>query len=102
MGLPNAPTAAHTGMRRSELIEARLEDIDLGNGIITVREKKRAKGTVTTRRVPLSKQLAAILKDYLAARNDSPYVFGYGQAMLSVQTTQKAFVRVLKGSNGTC
>jgi integrase len=95
---PMLATAAHTGMRRSELIRARVEDIDLANGVITVREKKRAKGMVSSRRVPVSKRLAAILKEYLATRHDSTYVFGYGGETLSVQTTQKAFVRVLKDS----
>ena len=95
---PMISIAAYTGMRRSELIRARVEDIDLANSVITVREKKRAKGTVTTRRAPISKHLAGILKDHLKSGQNSPYVFGYGKEVLSVQTTQKAFVRVLKDS----
>src|SRR5262249_52990167 len=41
---------------------------------------------------------APILAEHLKTREGSPYAFGYGQEMLSVQTTQKAFVRLHKGS----
>jgi len=95
---PMLMTAAHTGMRRSELMRMKPEDIDLKGGIITVREKKRARGTRTTRRVPISKQLAVVLKDWLATRQGAAYLFGYENRPLSVQATQKAFVRVLAKS----
>jgi integrase len=59
--------AAHTGMRRSEMLRARRGDVDLEAGVITIREKKRVKGTTTTRVVPLSTPLAATLRAWLAA-----------------------------------
>ncbi len=55
---PMMVMAAHTGARRSEMIRAKLEDIDLSAGVITIREKKRARGTLTTRRVPISRMLS--------------------------------------------
>ena len=50
---PMTATAAHTGARRSELIRAHVEDVDLKNGVLTIREKKRSRSTRTTRRVPI-------------------------------------------------
>lgn len=95
---PMLMTAAHTGMRRSELMRMKPEDVDLKGGIITVREKKRARGTRTTRRVPISNQLAAVLKEWLTTRQGAAYLFGYENRRLSVQATQKALVRVVAKS----
>jgi integrase len=36
--------AAHTGARRSEMLRARISDVDLGSGTVLIRERKRAKG----------------------------------------------------------
>jgi integrase len=44
--------AAHTGVRRSELL--RSQKIDFQNERLTVRERKRKRGTNSTRQVPLS------------------------------------------------
>ncbi len=44
--------AAHTGMRRSELMRAEIDDIDFRMKTIHVREKKRVRGRITTRVVP--------------------------------------------------
>jgi integrase len=62
---PMVCTAAHTGMRRSELLRAAVADVDFEAGTLTVQEKKRVKGKRTTRRVPLSPHLAAVLRDWL-------------------------------------
>src|SRR4051794_11814232 len=35
---------AHTGARRSEMMRANPEDLDITGGIVTIREKKRVKG----------------------------------------------------------
>ena len=63
---PMVAIAAHTGMRRSEILRARVVDFDLAGGAATVREKKRAKGKLTTRRVPLSPYLVKVLGAWLA------------------------------------
>lgn len=44
--------AAHTGARRSELLRSRTEDIDFALRLITIREKKRVRGKLTTRTCP--------------------------------------------------
>lgn len=72
---PMACTAALTGMRRSELIRAEVADVDLETRVITVRERKKAKGLRTTRRVPVSPFLAGVLKEWLATHPGSPYLF---------------------------
>jgi integrase len=57
--------AAHTGARRSEVLRAKVQDLDLEGETILLHEKKRARGRTTTRRVPLSPFLAAVLKEWL-------------------------------------
>ena len=61
---PMVFTAAHTGARRSELLASRLGDFDATH--MTVREKKRVKGTRSTRRVPVSAKLRQVLDDWFA------------------------------------
>lgn len=56
--------AAHTGMRRSEIVRSKLNDLDLENGVLTVHERKRNHEMSTTRRVPLSPFLASVLCDW--------------------------------------
>ncbi len=68
--------AAYTGLRRSELLRAEAADADLAAGELTVRERKRKKGTATTCRVPLPKPAAAMLTRWLEVRPaGSPFLF---------------------------
>jgi integrase len=67
--------AAHTGARRSELLRARVRDLDLEGGTILLHEKKRARGRRTIRRVPLSPLLAAALQGWLANHPGGPHLF---------------------------
>lgn len=60
--------AAHTGARRSEIVRALPSDVDLAEGVVTVREKKRDKRKLTTRRVPLTPFLKDVLKAWLRER----------------------------------
>ncbi len=88
--------AAHTGARRSELLRAQVEDVDLKAGVVTIREKKRSKGTLTTRRVPISKLLAAVIKPLLATKR--VYLFGDGKTPLTVDQAKLIFPQVFGGS----
>lgn len=72
---PLVATAAHAGLRRSELVRARKSDLDFEAMTLTVRERKRTKGKRTTRRVPLSTALADVLKAWLASHPGGPYLF---------------------------
>ena len=57
---------AFTGARRSEGLRSRVEDFDFENGIVRIREKKKAKGNLTFRHVPISSMLAQTMKEWLA------------------------------------
>ncbi len=56
---------AYTGARRSEMIRAKISDLDLEGGSVRIQEKKRVHGRQTSRRVPLSKFLVQVLQDWL-------------------------------------
>ena len=92
---PMFTMAAHTGARRSELIRARVEDIDLAHRFATIREKKKTRGTRTTRRVPISKLLAAALKPLM--KPNRIYLFGDGQEPLCADVAHQTFERAVKG-----
>jgi integrase len=81
---PMACTAAHTGARRSELLRLRVHDVDLAGGTLLLREKKRAKGQRTTRRVPLSPFLAATLGDWIAGHPGGVHLFCQGPGPVQV------------------
>ena len=58
--------AAHTGTRRSEILRVQTFDVDFASENVLIHEKKRSRGQRTTRRVPLSPFLAAVLREWLA------------------------------------
>lgn len=72
---PFVAFVAHTGCRRSEAIRALVTDVDFTSGTVLVREKKRSRKQRTTRRVPLTATLAAVLKEWLAAHPGGPALF---------------------------
>lgn len=90
--------AAHTGARRSEMLRARTEDVDLAAAIVIIREKKRVRGRLTTRRVPLSRPLATVLADWLEQRKGKAFLFGPGDNQISGQAAQQIFERATKDS----
>ena len=85
---PMCVMAAHTGARRSEMIRAERQDVDFEAGIITIREKKRVRGRLTTRRVPMSTRLKEVLADL---PDMGTKLFGNRSA----QAVQKAFMRAV-------
>jgi integrase len=72
---PMVVFAAHTGARRSELLRARIADVDLEGQTVLVREKKRVRGARSTRRVPLSPFLVSVLRDWLAEHPGGQHLF---------------------------
>ncbi len=72
---PAVAFAAHTGARRSEVFRVRVHDVNFEAGTVLIREKKRARGTRTTRRVPLSPFLAEVLQTWLRKHPGGPYLF---------------------------
>jgi integrase len=70
--------AAHTGARRSEILRARIDDVDFTAGTVLIRERKRAKGKRTHRRVPLSPTLERVLRDWLGKHPGGQFLFCHG------------------------
>jgi integrase len=85
---PLCVMAAHTGARRSEMVRAERQEVDMEAGIITIREKKRVRGRLTTRRVPMSTRLKQALA---TLPQDGSRLFG----KRTVQAVQKAFMRLV-------
>jgi integrase len=65
--------AGHTGARRSELVRARVADVDLGGSYMTIRERKRVRGKRSTRRAPLTP--TAALRAWLEVHPGGPALF---------------------------
>jgi len=82
--------AAHTGARRSEMIRAQAADVDFEAGTVLIREKKRARGIRTTRRVPLSSRLAEVLRGWLEVHPGGQTLFGQETAVVRSKTKRSA------------
>ncbi len=67
--------AAHTGARRSEIVRVLPSDVDLAGEVVTIREKKRDKTKLTTRRVPLTPFLKEVLADWMKKRGKGKTLF---------------------------
>jgi integrase len=91
--------AAHTGARRSEISRALPSDVDLDHGVVTIREKKRDKRKLTTRRVPLTPMLKEVLADWMKARTKGGTLFckGGGKA-ITPREAHNYFQRALRVS----
>jgi integrase len=73
---PMTVLIAHTGIRLSEAIRSRREDVDLTSGNILVREKKRSRTrAITFRRVELTTMAQAVLNEWLSSQKDGPHTF---------------------------
>jgi integrase len=81
---------AYTGARRSEMLRAFVTDIDLQNQTVLLRERKRAKGRATTRRVPLAPQLVDVLKAWLAIHPGGQHLFAQATVVARSKSTRKA------------
>ncbi|HTU26442.1 MAG TPA: tyrosine-type recombinase/integrase [Pirellulales bacterium] len=93
---PMLATAAFTGARRSELLRVKQEDVDLADQVLTIKEKKRQRGTRTTRRVPITKKLAAALRPLM--KDNRGYLFGDGDEPLSIDRAHCTFKRITANS----
>jgi integrase len=67
--------AAYTGARRSEIVRALSSDVDVASGVVTIREKKRDKSKLTTRRVPLTPFLKKVMAGWLKERGKGKTLF---------------------------
>jgi integrase/recombinase XerD len=71
-----------TGMRIGEALALSLQDVDLENRVLTVRDTKFFK----TRLVPIGPRLAMVLADYLSRRYQLPLPDGEASAFLATRT----------------
>jgi integrase len=67
--------AAYTGARRSEIVRVLPSDVNMAGGVVTIREKKRDKSKLTTRRVPLTPFLKEVLVGWIKQRGKGKKLF---------------------------
>ncbi len=93
---PMMAFAAYTGARRSEMLRAMATDADLAGGTVILRKKKRVKGRRSTRTAPLTPKLAEALREWLAVRPESPYLFCQPQRVTRSKTKREGPTAVTK------
>ncbi len=73
---PMLAFVAFTGARRSEMIRVMIDDFDLENGTVLIRERKRSRIRSTTfRRVELPSKLVGIVKEWLLNHPGGQFAF---------------------------
>jgi len=82
--------AAHTGARRSEMMRSEIDDVDLEGKTALIREKKRVRGKLSTRRVPLSPVLVKVMRDWLKNHLGGKYTFCLGCKLRWAGKTREA------------
>ncbi len=75
---PMVCVAAYTGARRSEMIRAKISDIDFEAGTIQIFEKKRVRGQRTSRRATLTPFLRTVLEEWLSVHPGGDVLFCQG------------------------
>ncbi len=98
---PLVATAAHTGARKGELLRMRIGDVDFAAGVVSIQEKKRAHGRRTTRRMPLSSTLAAILTDWLKIHPGGAYLFAQAEHVERSKKRSRTTGHLWNGRPGT-
>lgn len=94
--------AAYTGARRSEILRARVDDLDFESGTVTIREKKRDRSReMTFRTVPMADGLRGALRAWLEGHHPGGLytICGEGGLPLSRQMLTKAFRAAVKESS---
>ena len=67
---------AYTGVRRSEMMRAMIDDFDLEVGTVLIRERKRSRSRSTTyRRVELPSRCISVMKEWFAKHPGGQYAF---------------------------
>ncbi|MBL8829826.1 MAG: site-specific integrase [Planctomycetaceae bacterium] len=90
---PMLACAALTGARRAELMRMTPGDVDLQARVIIIREKKKAKGKNTQRRVPMIDRLVDAITPLMEGRK---YLFGDGQKPMTADKAKQTFRRLFK------
>jgi integrase len=93
---PMVVFAAYTGARRSEMLRALASDVDLSGGVVTIREKKRVVGKRSTRTAPITPRLAEAIREWLAMRPESPFLFCQAEKVSRSRTRRDGPTAVTK------
>lgn len=97
---PMSVVAAHTGARRSEILRSRIEDFDFEARVVTIREKKRQKGKITFRHVPMSTRLRKTMRKWFADHPGGQRAISEGpDQLITVSLTNHHFHYALEGSD---
>lgn len=83
---PMFVAAAHTGARRSELMRSQLSDIR--DDVLIIHEKKRRRGQISTRRVPMSALLKETLREWKEEHPGGSYTFATADSLSQPLNTQ--------------
>lgn len=88
---------AFTGCRRSEMIRSRIDDWDLDNKQVTIREKKRdTSKDYTTRSVGIHAELAKVMSDWFAGHPGGQHAITSDGHPLTVDTATFYFIQTLR------
>jgi integrase len=82
---------AHTGARRSEMLRSRVEDIDLEEKRVRIREKKKDRTKKETERyVDMSGLLEQVMRDWLGGQHPGgPFTFCQGERVARSRTRSR-------------
>ena len=83
--------ALDTGMRVSELVNLKREDVDLNNLVVTVRHTKSGRD----RKIPMTKRVVSMIRRRVKDGGDSEFVFPQGKGKWPWRV-RSAFVRACK------
>lgn len=68
-------TVAHTGLRRTEALTLRVEDVDPARGLLHVRGRRRLKTVNSAAPVPMAADLGQVLARWIPRLGDCPWLF---------------------------
>jgi integrase len=86
--------AAHTGARRSELLNSQIQDWDFQNNTVSIREKKKDKEKdYTTRDVHLTDELSQVMKCWIEKIGEGSFVFSENGTPLTKANVANIFAR---------
>jgi integrase len=78
------------------MLRALASDVDLAGKTVTLREKKRTRGKRSNRTAPPTPKLAETLRDWLAVRPASPFLFCQSQGVTRSKTKRERPTAVTK------
>jgi integrase len=95
---PMVAFVAFSGCRRSEMVRSLLDDWDLENGRVTIREKKRDKTlTFTTREIDVHPRLAKVMSAWFADHPGGQHTISKDSGPVTVDQATDHFKRTVAG-----